>query len=399
MFQSNYNKNSPTLRLSIRDQDYWPTDGWLTTSPEEQGMNSKILSKIYDYIEKEQVNIHSVIIVRNGYIIEEGYLTSYKLRAVNENYSKEMHELFSVIKSITSLCVGIALKMSYIDNLNQTFFEFFPELWKPSYDLRKKNITIENLLTMTSGIEWDESSIPYGNPGNDFTDMMSNYDWIQYYLDKPMKYDPGKIFTYSGGSSMLLSALVQKATNQTTSEFAHENLFTSLGISKDRWKWGLAPGEITIGASDLYMTPRDMAKIGLLCLNNGTWEEKMILSKNYIIAATGVQQILPSYYPYGYQFWILRHFTHKGYAATGYLGQRIFVFPDISLIIVFTSNLQNPNYYIDYIVQEFILASIGVDSGNSEYIISGYSLPVICSLITFGFLGCIYLMNKMREYI
>ena len=397
--QSSYKKNSSILQASIGEQDYWPTDGWLTKSPEEQNMSSKILSNIYDYIEREQVNIHSVIIVRNGYIIEEAYLTYLEKRAVNEDYSQEMHILHSVTKSITSLCLGVALKMGYIDNLSQTFIQFFPELWKPSYDIRKKNITIEHLLTMTSGIEWDEHSIPYGSPGNDYTDMMFTFDWVQYYLDKPMEYDPGEDFKYSGGSSMLLSALIQKVTNQTTSEFAHENLFTPLGITKDYWKWYLAPGEITIGGSDLHMTPRDMAKIGLLCYNNGTWEGEEIVSKNYILAATVVQQTPPSYSTYGYQFWILRWFPYDAYAAIGYLGQRIVVFPELSIVVVFTSNVVSDSYYINNIIQDFILASIDVDSRTPENLITGYSLVIIWYSIAFGFLGCIYLVNKKRKYI
>ncbi len=397
-FQSSYEKNPLILRTSIASQDYWPTDGWLTSSPEEQNMSSKILSKIYDYVEDERVNIHSVTIIRNGYIIEEKYLNFYKIRAVNEDYSQEMHVLYSVTKSITSLCIGVALKMGYIDNLSQTFFDIFPELWKPSYDLRKKNITIEHLLMMTSGIEWDEWSIPYGSPGNDFTNMEISYDWVLYYLDKPMEYDPGENFKYSSGSSMLLSALIQKVTNQTTSEFAHENLFTPLGILEDHWNWDYSYGGITIGGAGLYMTPRDMAKIGLLCINNGTWEGEDIVPKEYILAATTDQQPPASYYTYGYQFWVQSWGLYDSYSALGYMGQRIVVFPELSIVIVFTSYMSY-TYYLDYIIENFILASIGADSGIPEYLISGYSLVIIWGSITICFLGSIYLVNKKRKFI
>jgi len=391
IIQSNYEKISSILRTSTGDQDYWPTDNWLTTKPEKQGMNSKKLSEIYKYIEEEQVNIHSVIVVRNGYIVEEGYLSYYEVRDVKEDYSEEMHILYSVTKSITSLCIGVALKKGYIDNLSQTFFEFLPELWNPTYDQRKKNITIHHLLTMTSGIEWDESSNPYGSPGNDFTNMFYSTDWVQYYLDKPMEYDPGENFEYSGGSSMLLSALIQKVTNKTTSEFADENIFTPLGILENHWRWDYAPQGITEGASGLHMTPKDMAKIGLLCLNNCTWEGEEIVSWEYIVAATIDQQSPLSDSTYGYQFWIQWWFPYDAYAAIGYMGQCIVMFPEINMVIVFTANEMNYNYYLDYIIENFIITAIGVDSG-----ITGYPIAIIWFIIIIGSLGTIYLVNKKR---
>jgi CubicO group peptidase (beta-lactamase class C family) len=354
LFQSNNNKSYSILETSIASQVYWPTDGWLTTSAEDQDMNSKILSKIYEYIEEEQVNIHSVIIVRNGYIIEEGYLTYYKLRSVNEDYSQEMHSIYSVTKSITSLCIGV--------------------------------------------VEWDEGSIPYGNPGNDYTDMMISSDWVQHYLDKPMEYDPGESFKYSGGSSMLLSVIIQNVTNQTTSAFANESLFTPLGISEDHWRWDYGSQGITEGGAGLKMTPRDMAKIGLLCLNNGTWDGEEIISKNYTLAATSDQQPPLSYSNYGYQFWIQSWFPYVSYSAIGYMGQYIVGFPELSVVIVFTANLDNM-YYENYIIENFILASIGVDPTVTEYIISGYSLVVIWSSIAITFLESIYLVKKKRKCI
>lgn len=397
-FNSKNKRNSSDLHASIASQEYWPTDEWLTTAPEEQNMSSNTLSNIYNYIEDESANIHSVIVIRNGYIVEEEYLNFYKRRPVNEDYSQEMHVLYSVTKSITSLCIGIALKMGYIDNLSQTFFDIFPELWKPSYDLRKKNITIEHLLTMTSGIEWDEWSIPYGSPGNDYTNMVISYDWVQYYLDKSMEYDPGENFRYSSGSSMLLSALIQKVTNQITSEFAHENLFTPLGIQEDHWNWDSSYRNITVGGAGLYMTPRDMAKIGLLCINNGTWDGEEIVLKEYILAATSDQQPPTSYSTYGYQFWIQSWFLYDAYSALGYMGQRIVVFSEVNIVIVFNSYM-NDVYYLDTIIENFILASIGADSGILENPISGYSLVIVWSTITICFLGSIYLVNKKRKFI
>jgi CubicO group peptidase (beta-lactamase class C family) len=360
-------------------------------------MDSKKLSGFRDYIEEEAINIHSVIVIRNGYIIEEGYLTNSKFRAVNEDYKREWHIIYSVTKSITSLCIGMAIQKGYINNVSQTFFEFFPELWKPDYDSRKKKITIKHILTMTSGIEWDESSIPYSSPDNDHIKMTQSADWVQYYLDKPMMYDPGENFAYSGGSSMLLSALIQKVTNQTTSEFALEHLFTPLGILEEFWWWNRDPTGKSDSASGLTMTPRDMAKIGLLLLNNGTWEGEEIILKNYILAATIDQQPPLSESTYGYQFWIQWWFPYDAYAAIGYNGQRIVVFPELNIVIVFTADVTNYNYYLDYIIEEFILAALGVYPVTLEPPISGYPIAMIWSSILIGFLGTIYLVNQKRR--
>jgi CubicO group peptidase (beta-lactamase class C family) len=399
-----YNQKTNVLETSNEGQDYWPTDGWLNKTPEDQDMDSKKLTEMHNYIEEETLNIRSVIVVRNGYIIDEGYLTNTKFRPVREDYRREMHNIFSVTKSITSLCIGVAIKKGYINNVSQTFFEFFPELWDLTYDLRKKNITLEHLLTMTSGIEWDESSVAYDSMSNDYTQLYLSSNWIQFYLDKPMMYDPGENFAYSGGSSMLLSAIIQKVTNKTTSEFAHENLFTPLGIIEEHWRWETSPQGMSNGAAYLFMTPRDMAKIGLLCLNNGTWDGEEIISKDYVLAATINQQPTFSDSTYGYQFWIQDWFLYDGYAAIGWRGQRIVVFPAVNIFVVFTSDISNFNYYLDYLIEEFILAAIGVEpdppedpvNGNP---ITGYPITILWSLMVFAILGILYLTNKKKRHI
>jgi CubicO group peptidase (beta-lactamase class C family) len=397
IFRSNYRINSFFLKTSQSEQDYWPINGWITTSPEEQGMNSKKLSEMHTYIEEEAINIRSVIVVRNGYIVEEGYLTNCKFRTVREDYGREQHRLWSVTKSITSLCIGMVIQKGYINNISQTFFEFFPELWKPTYDLRKKNVTIEHLLTMTSGIEWDESSMAYSDPSNDYNKMIHTTNWVQYYLDKPMLYDPGEFFSYSAGSSMLLSALIQKLTNQTTSEFAHDFLFIPLGILKEHWRWDADPAGITDGADGLSMTPKDMAKIGLLLINNGTWEGMEIVPTDYVKAASIDQQPPLSDSTYGYQFWVQSWFPYYAYAAIGWNGQRIVIFPEINLIVTFTADITNYNYYLDYIIEEFIIASIDIGPDLSNNNISSFPFLGFWVFFSIGIFGTGYFLYKKRR--
>jgi len=155
-------------------------DEWLTATPEEVGMNSSKFEDMYDYIQYNSINLHSVLIIRNGCIVDENFLENSIRR--EENYyaphymaSGGRHNVYSATKSITSLLIGIAIEMGYIDNLSQTLYEFFEDYWKPGYDERKKNINIKHLLMQTSGLPIGTTAQPY----------------IEESLDEPLSFDPG----------------------------------------------------------------------------------------------------------------------------------------------------------------------------------------------------------------
>ena len=304
---------------------YWPTQGWRTSTPEQQSMDSAQLVQMLDAVTARKLNIHSLLIIRHGYLVAEVYYGA--------NSPTLKHELYSVTKSFTSALVGLAIQKGYIDDLNRPVLDFFADRQIANLDARKKAMTLEHLLTMSSGLEWPESGSSYTTTDNPYMRMMRSPDWVQFVLDRPMADQPGATFNYNSGSSHLLSAIVQKTTRQSTLAFAQEYLFKPLGITD--LVWGTDASGLAVGGSDLRLTPRDMAKFGYLYLKGGVWEGRQIVPAEWVRASTTPQiKSTDSALDYGYQWWIQ---PDDSFAAHGLGGQYIFVHPKQDLVVVFTS--------------------------------------------------------------
>lgn len=250
------------------EREYWPTEGWRTSTPEGQGMSSAKLQEMMDQIKSGNLFVHGIVVVRHGYLVWERYLDP----AYDANTT---HLLYSVTKSFTSCLVGIALEKGLIRNVSQRMVSFFQDKTIGDPDGRKQRVTVENLLMMRSGMKWDESSAPYTTPANDVYHINNDPDGLQYCLDLPMVAEPGALWHYNTGSSHILSGIVQRATGMTTLEFARQNLFEPLGIRNVYWSKDR--GGTYKGGFDLQLTPRDMAKFGYLYLNGGRWGSKQIV--------------------------------------------------------------------------------------------------------------------------
>ncbi len=188
--------------VSSPQYDYWPTNGWQTSSLEKQGMNTSYIDDLKEYIDERDLNIYSILIVRNGYLIEEEYF--------GKDASNVRAPVYSVTKSITSTLIGIAIDKGYLEGVDQKVLAFFPNRTFENMDQDKQNITIAHLLKMTSGLEWNEWYPSYFSNANDFRKMRdTSSDWIQYVLDKPIVAIPGTLSNYNGGSCHLLSAIIQ----------------------------------------------------------------------------------------------------------------------------------------------------------------------------------------------
>lgn len=325
--------------------DYWPTDSWRFSTPGEQGMDSNRLQNMIDYIESNNIAIHSVIVLRHGYIVLEKYPTS----EYNENVT---HLLYSVTKSFTSSLIGIAIDEGYIANVSQRVLDFFPNRTIGNLDERKERMTLEHLLTMRSGMEWDEWSAPFTSPENDVWHLYAGPDGLQYALNLSMVAEPGTLWHYNTGVSHILSGIIQETTGMKTLEFANEHLFGPLGIHNVIW--GTDRQGVNQGGFDLRLRPRDMAKFGLLYLNNGTWDSKHIVSADWVAISTSTITLHNNNQGYGYQWWTLPKFGV--YFAAGLYGQFIFVVPDHDLAVVFTSGLPrdaiapHPQMVIEFII-------------------------------------------------
>ena len=310
---------------TAKQDDYWPTKGWKTSTPEAQGMDSNLLANMLENIKKEGGSVDSITIVRNGVIVFDVYFHGPK--------RDSLHIIHSCTKSIMSLLIGIAIDLGYIKDIHRPVISFFPEKRFANLDERKKAMTLEHLLIMAPGLQCRDS---WKYEWEGLEEMRYSYsdDWIQYMLDLPMVEAPGTRFEYCNGASFLLSAIIQKVTGMKTFEFARKHLFKPLGITDA--KWNTNPQGITIGWGEMWLKPQDMAKIGYLCLKQGQWEDRQIVSKDWMKTSTRkhIDTNMLTLQGYGYQWWIL---PTGSYTALGYNGQYICIIPQKNLVVVFTS--------------------------------------------------------------
>jgi CubicO group peptidase (beta-lactamase class C family) len=324
--------------------DYWPTQAWRTSAPEEQGMNSDILADMISLITKTANSIDSVTVIRNGYIVLDAYFYPFQ--------KDNAHIIHSCTKSITSTLVGIAIDKGYIKNVNQGLLDFFPEITPANMTEHKKNITLENILTMATGLECRDSK-EYNFQG--IWKMWKSNNWTQYMLDLPMIESPGHNFDYCNGAAYLLSAMIQKSSGMRSLKFAMDNLFSPMGITDVKWQSN--PQGIDVGYGQMWLKPHDMAKFGWLFLKKGKWNDNTIVSEEWVNAATKGYLEATKFDKYGYQWWV----DNDGYyAAVGYEGQRIFVVPKHNMVVVFTSSkfLMEPNI----LMKEYIIAAVESDT-------------------------------------
>ena len=314
---------TPSVAPTPNGPDYWPTEGWRTSTPEEQGMDSELLVEAMDYLQEQKgFNIHSLLVIRNGYMVTDAYFYPFA-------QSRSLHDLASATKSFTSSLIGIAINKGYIESVEQHVLEFFPERSVANIDANKEAMTLEDPLTMRPGFECSHSP-------NDKTtfEMMDSPDWVQFVLDSSMATEPGSRWVYCSPASHLLSAIIQETSGMSSFEFAQQHLFEPLGISDAIW--ASDPQGYTRGWSDLILTPHDMAKVGYLYLNEGEWDSQQLLSADWVAAATSPLGSSN----YGYQWWL----HPSGYYADGGGGQRIFVFPDLDMVVVTTGNGGSDDY-------------------------------------------------------
>lgn len=307
--------------------DYWPTESWRTSTPEEQGMDAHKLEQMMAFIDAHEIAIDSVIVVRHGYIVWEEYRNGYN--------QQRAHHLQSVTKSFTSTLIGIAIHEGLIENVGQRLVDFFPDQAMANMDARKQRITLEHLLTMSEGMDWHEIDYPYTDKRNTLGQMWVSGDAVQHVLDRPMAREPGGEWAYNSGTSIIMGGILEQVTGGDVSSFAREYLFDPIGIGQVTWSKTTGNHYHTDGG--LYMTPRDMARLGFLMLNNGTWDGREIVSPEWVVEASRTHYRTTSGQGYGYQWW-----TWPGtgvYAATGHYEQKIYVVPEANMVVVFTANI------------------------------------------------------------
>jgi CubicO group peptidase (beta-lactamase class C family) len=260
-------------------------------------------------------------------------LVSHKGELVLERYfngarAARPANIKSASKSVISALVGIAVSRGAIKGVDQKIGQYFPEL-ATDPEPRKRDITIEDLLTMRSGLE--------STSGRNYGAWVRSPNWVRFVLRRPLIDPPGTRVEYSTGTTHLLSAILTKATKMSTWQFAQEQLAKPLGFSLARWTQD--PQGIYFGGNEMLMTPRQMLAFGELYLNDGKAGDRQLIAKDWI-DKTQIgrgRSRWGSDREYGYGFWIREFAGHHSYYAWGYGGQFIFIVPDKDLVVVTTS--------------------------------------------------------------
>ncbi|MHA2146611.1 MAG: serine hydrolase domain-containing protein, partial [Candidatus Thorarchaeota archaeon] len=234
--------------------------------------------------------------------------------------------------SVMSALIGIAIDEGYIENVSQTVLSFFPDRVFANPDSRKDAMTIEHLLTMTHGLDYEENA--------NYGPLTISADWVQYLLDRPMIYDPGTVVEYCSGAPHILSAILQNVTGTTTASFAETHLFGPLGITD--YEWDVDDQEINDGGRGLSLTPHGMAKFGFLYLNNGTWDDVQVIPEDWVSMSGQGLFYVNSIKRYGLGWW---NYTGVGaYNAVGFLAQVISVIPEYNIVVVMTGYDNTGNF-------------------------------------------------------
>ena len=330
-------------------------DGWETADLRATPTDTTRLYQLLSQLHLGPNKMHSMLIVKDGQLVVEEYF--------NESHLADSHDLRSVTKSFRSLLMGIALDQGFIESIDDPIFKYLPHLSPGKHpDSRKQQITIRHLLTMASGLDcndWDKKSAGQEDK------VHKKKDWLQFTIDLPMLHDPGAVSSYCSMGTVLVAEIISQASGMPIDRFAAQYLFEPLGITQHRW--GHTSNKAVIPAAKrLYMTSRDLAKIGKLIMDNGVWYGSQIVSKSWLTESTSMKTQLAGR-AYGYLWWHIP-IPHQGktylpITAMGNGGQYLFLLPDLQLMVVFTGGAYNsPDDKLPFaIMQKVVLPIFATD--------------------------------------
>ena len=333
-------------------------DGWAVSSLSAQGINSDNIVEVHSRIHNgEYLGINSLLIVRNGNLVFEEYYYGQTRDAA--------HPIYSVTKSVSSALIGIAIDEGFLSGVDQTIEELLPEYEYIEWSY-KHQITVEDFLTMSSGLDWEELAYPYPDSRNSHWQMTRANEWYEFILERPMMYTHGTHFEYNTGTSNMFARLIDNTTGLPINIFAENHLFGPLGITGVDW-YRDPHGNPCAGGSGggLSIKARDMAKFGYLYLNDGVWGDSQVIPSDWIAESLNRHVSLTSGMGYGYQFW-QRQFNYRGqfidaWYGLGYGGQYIFIIDELDLMVMFTSENYEREYAYSQVIEmmaDYILPAV-----------------------------------------
>lgn len=330
-------------------------DSMLPRSPPDlQGVDPRGLLAFLDAAAERKIELHSLMVVRNGFVVAEGWWKPYGRDLV--------HTLYSLSKSFTSTAVGLAAAEGRL-TVNDRVVDFFPDDRPATVAGNLAALRIRDLLTMASGHEKEPT-----------WDMVRTDNWVKHFLGAPITHEPGSVFMYNSGATYLCSAIVQKVTGQRIVDYLRPRLFEPLGI--DRFTWETCPQGINTGGWGLSVQTESLAKFALLYLNQGRWAGRQLLPAAWVAEATSkqIQQPFPAkpgrpneqndwVQGYGYQFW---RCTNGGFRGDGAFGQFAIVLPEKSAVVIMTAESNNLQGQLDLVWKHLLPAMQDRADGSAQ---------------------------------
>lgn len=325
---------------------------WTTAAPASRGVSPAVLEELEGRIDAGDFgDVSSLLVVRGGALVYERYWDEWR--------ADDLHRVYSVTKSITSLLVGIAHADGAVPDLETPVLDLLPQLSAPANPAAKDQITLDHVLTMRTGLEWDELSTNYSQTANPVTALVASSDWLQFVVDLPFSSDPGAEFAYNSGVSMLMSGVLAEAVDASPEHFAADRLFDELGI--DDWIWSTVPGALTNGGWGLRLRPRDMATIGQMVVQGGSWDGVQIVPKSWIEASSVAATRFTDGTGYGFQWWLPSDDGGaRPLAAWGYGGQFIVVIPSLDLVVASTAENFEGGGFTPYTLADWLYRAVSV---------------------------------------
>ncbi|CAN5364906.1 serine hydrolase [soil metagenome] len=337
------------------------SDGWTTATAESMGVDAKRLAALTASVRAwPELGVHAILIERSGRLIYEEYFDGFDERWGTPlgrvaMAAGSVHDLRSVTKSVVSALAGIALGEGAIKSLDQPVVEWFPE-YPELNTADRRRVTLAHVLAMTSGLEWNED-MPYTDPRNDEIRMTRDSQPLRYALSRSFAHEPGAAFSYNGGLTQVMAAVIQRAVKMPIQDYARTKLFEPLGIDTVEWLGDLAG--MPSAASGLRLRGRDLAKFGSLYLHGGRWNGRQVIPAGWVDLSTRRQfrfarsavrhrsstPAADGAFGYAYFWWYSCYPTPGGLVeartAVGNGQQRVFVLPGLDMVVTILAGRYN----------------------------------------------------------
>ncbi len=329
----------------------FPKTEFNKASVKDADINKGLLVDLFNTIDEERLNIHSMLLLKDG---------SRVFRASAYDYDEDTkEEVYSVSKSFTSIAIGILfdLKLVALDDYVLFYFQDDVKEYLPEYE----SLKIRHLLTMTVGQETDL-----------FMELTPNDNVFERFFNVPLVHQPGEVFKYNNHASLMLSGIVTKVTGRSLNDFLNEYLYSVIGMEKPIWN---QVGNVNFGATGLQISANDMARFGLLLLNDGNWDGTQVVSKEYLDLATSLRvetkaisfQYDYDKYGYGYQFWMN---SFGDYRCAGAYQQYIVINKEYHLVFVVKSYEERN---VLRLFEEYILKAAKTGWNYCDYSLRDYT--------------------------